>query len=173
MSGMLPPRLRILTPCWKMCESACVCSRMCVCECVRELCVCVSVLCAYLWAAASIFDLAGVEALLLRALRAGEHACAAEPHRVDGAVIMETWTVRDDLGRRQMLVPSLHHYGNQPPISTARLCAYSWGGHPSLWCLRTLITVKCSIYGNKSKSRGNNHLVRWRFSLASFKPFKA
>lgn len=51
----------------------------------------------YLRPTAHVLDLAGVQTLLLGALHAGKHPGAAEPHGVDGSVIMEVWPVWDDL----------------------------------------------------------------------------
>lgn len=55
----------------------------------------------HLWPRSPILDLAGVETLLLRVLHAGEDPRAAEAHRVDGALVMEQHSVRDDLGSSQ------------------------------------------------------------------------
>lgn len=51
----------------------------------------------YLRACATILDLAGVETLLIRVLHAGKHPRATEAHCIDGALIVERHSVRDDL----------------------------------------------------------------------------
>lgn len=48
----------------------------------------------------TILDLAGVETLLVVVLHAGEHPCATEAHRIDGALLVERHSVCDDLKRR-------------------------------------------------------------------------
>lgn len=54
-------------------------------------------LCGYLWARSTIFNLAGVEALLVGVFHAGKDSCATESHRVDGTLIVEQHSVCDDL----------------------------------------------------------------------------
>lgn len=51
----------------------------------------------YLWTRPPIFDLAGVQALLLRVFHAGKDPRAAKTHWVDGTLIMEQHPVCDDL----------------------------------------------------------------------------
>lgn len=53
--------------------------------------------CIYLWPLVAIFNLTGIEALLLRVLHAGKHSRAAEAYRVNGAFIMEVNSIGDDL----------------------------------------------------------------------------
>lgn len=78
-----------------------------VCTADNHSCVCV-----YLWTCSPIFDLAGVEALLVRVFHAGKDSCAAEAHWVDGILIMEQHSVCDDLESGQKcgftLTASLH-----------------------------------------------------------------
>lgn len=60
----------------------------------------------YLWATTPVLNLAGVEALLIRALHAGEEACATETHWVDGTLVMEQHPVCDNLeqGRTSFII---------------------------------------------------------------------
>lgn len=54
-------------------------------------------LCVHLRTCSTILDLAGVETLLIRVLHASKHPCATEAHWIDGALIMERHSIRDDL----------------------------------------------------------------------------
>lgn len=51
----------------------------------------------YLRTCSTILDLAGVETLLIRVLHAGKDPCGTEAHWIDGALIMERHSIRDDL----------------------------------------------------------------------------
>lgn len=53
--------------------------------------------CVYLWSLAAVFDLAGVEALLIRVLQACEYSGATEAHRIDRSLIVKQSPVCDDL----------------------------------------------------------------------------
>lgn len=55
----------------------------------------------YLRTCSSILDLAGVEALQIGVFHAGEDACAAEAHWVDGTLVMKQHSVSDNLESRQ------------------------------------------------------------------------
>lgn len=51
----------------------------------------------YLWPRPPVFDLTGVQALLLGVLHAGKDPGAAETYGVDGALVVEQHPVCDDL----------------------------------------------------------------------------
>lgn len=59
--------------------------------------------CVYLWTRSPIFDLAGVEALLVGVFHAGKDSRAAEAHWVDGTLVMEQHSVCDDLEKSPKL----------------------------------------------------------------------
>lgn len=56
----------------------------------------------YLRPGSHILDLAGIQALLVGALHAGKDPSAAEARRVDGTLVVEQHSVRDDLESNHM-----------------------------------------------------------------------
>lgn len=53
--------------------------------------------CAYLWSLFAVFNLTGIEALLLWVLHAGKHPCAAEAYWVNCAFFVKVRSICNDL----------------------------------------------------------------------------
>lgn len=63
----------------------------------------------YLWTGSPIFDLTGVEALLIRVFHAGKDSSAAEARWVDGTFVMKQHSVCYDLGSSQKFASGQMH----------------------------------------------------------------